>query len=188
MVVQLAKRRFNISQYHQMNEAGILTEDDRVELINGEIIEMSPIDRRQATCVRRLINILSELLGELAIVDAQNTIILNNLSEPQLDIALLKPRADFYEARHPQPQDILLLVEVADSSTEYDREVKIPLYASSGIYEVWLVDIYEQVIIVYRQPTTNGYSEIKTFQSGDILDIQAFYEIKSNVNMVLGSN
>jgi Uma2 family endonuclease len=81
-----------------------------------------------------------------------------------------------------------LLVEVADSNIEYDREVKIILYASSGISEVWLVDIYEQVIIVYRQPTANGYSEIKAFQRGDILDIQAFYEIKLSVNMVLALN
>ncbi|MBK1988613.1 Uma2 family endonuclease [Sphaerospermopsis aphanizomenoides BCCUSP55] len=186
MVVQLAKRRFNISQYHQMNEAGILTEDDRVELIHGEIIEMSPIGRRHATCVRRLINLLSQLLAEQAIIDSQNPIILNNLSEPQPDITLLKPRADFYEAGHPQPQDILLLIEVADSSIEYDREVKIPLYASSGISEVWLVDIYEQVIIVYCQPTDNGYSEIKTFRQGDILEIQAFPEIQLNVDNILG--
>ncbi len=81
-----------------------------------------------------------------------------------------------------------MLVEVADSNIEYDREVKIILYASSGISEVWLVDIYEQVIIVYRQPTANGYSEIKAFQRGDILDIQAFYEIKLSVNMVLALN
>ena len=118
----------------------------------------------------------------------QNSIILNNLSEPQPDIALLKPRADFYEHGHPQPEDILLLVEVADSSIEYDRDVKIPLYASSGICEVWLVDIYEQLITVYRYPHADGYSEIRTFHHGDVLDIQAFPEIKLNVDHILGSN
>ncbi|MBD2571197.1 Uma2 family endonuclease [Anabaena lutea] len=186
MVVQLAKRRFNISQYHQMNKAGILKEDDRVELINGEIIEMSPIGTRHTACVNRLNSLFSQLLAKKVIVAVQNPIILNNLSEPQPDIALLKPRADFYETGHPQPQDILLLVEVADSSIEYDREVKIPLYASSGISEIWLVDIEEQVITVYRYPTANGYSEIKTFQRGDILDLQIFPEIQLNVDAVLG--
>jgi len=192
MTLQLAKPqlktfRLNISQYHQMNQAGILSEDDRVELVEGELIEMSPIGRRHTACVRRLINILSQLLAELAIVDAQNPIILNNLSEPQPDIALLKPRADFYESGHPQPKDIFLLIEVADSSLEYDRDVKIPLYASSGITEVWLVDIYEQVIIVYRYPTENGYSEIKTLNRGEKMSIQAFPEIHLVVDDILGS-
>lgn len=186
MVVQLAKRRFNIFQYHQMNKAGILLEDDRVELINGEIIEMSPIGRKHTACVNRLNSLFSELLGKRVIVAVQNPIILNNLSEPQPDIALLKPRADFYEAGHPQPQDILLLIEVADSSLEYDRDVKIPLYANSGILEVWLVDILEQTITVYRQPRENGYSEIKTFQRGEILDILAFTEMKITVDSILG--
>ncbi|MEA5550257.1 Uma2 family endonuclease [Anabaena cylindrica UHCC 0172] len=186
MSIQLMTRRFTVAQYNQMNQAGILTEDDRVELLNGEIIEMSPIGRRHATCVNRLNFLFSQLLTKKVIVSVQNPIILNNLSEPQPDIALLKPRADFYEAGHPQPEDILLLVEVADSSIEYDREIKIPLYASSGICEVWLIDIYEQLITVYRYPNANGYSEIKTFRHGDILDIQAFPELTLRVNDVLG--
>ncbi|MBD2294182.1 Uma2 family endonuclease [Anabaena sphaerica FACHB-251] len=186
MSIQLVTRRFTVEQYHQMNEAGILTEDDRVELINGEIIEMSPIGRRHAACVNRLNFLFSQLLGKRVIVAVQNPIILDNLSEPQPDISLLKPRADFYESGLPQAQDTFLLIEVADSSIEYDRKIKIPLYASSGISEVWLVDIYEQLIIVYRQPTANGYSEIKTFHLGDIVDILAFPGINLTVESILG--
>jgi Uma2 family endonuclease len=192
MTLQLAQPRLktfrlNVSQYHQMSEAGIFSENDKVELINGEIIEMSPIGRRHAACVDRINRLFSNILGIKVIVRVQNPIILNNLSEPEPDIALLKPRADFYESGHPQPQDIFLLIEVADSSLEYDRDVKIPLYATSGISEVWLVDIYEQVIIVYRYPSENGYSDIQTLSRGEKLSIQAFPEINLVVNDILGS-
>jgi Uma2 family endonuclease len=192
MTLQLAQPRLNtfrlnVSQYHQMSEAGILSENDKVELINGEIIEMSPIGRRHAACVDRINRLFSNILGIKVIVRVKNPIILNNLSEPEPDIALLQPRADFYESGHPQPQDICLLIEVADSSLEYDKDVKIPLYASSGISEVWLVDIYEQVIIVYRYPSESGYSDIQTLSRGKKLSIQAFPEINLVVNDILGS-
>ena len=192
MTLQLAKPRLNtfrlnVSQYHQMSEVGIFSENDKVELINGEIIEMSPIGRRHTACVNRLNSVFSQLLGKKVIIAVQNPIILNNLSEPQPDIALLKPRADFYESGHPQPQDVFLLIEVADSSLEYDRDVKIPLYASSGITEVWLVDIYEQVIIVYRYPSENGYSDIQKLSRGEKMSIQAFPEVNLVVDDILGS-
>jgi Uma2 family endonuclease len=192
MNLQLAKPRLNtfrlnVSQYHQMSEAGIFSENDKVELINGEILEMSPIGRRHTACVNRLNSVFSQLLGKKVIIAVQNPITLNNLSEPQPDIALLKPRADFYESGHPQPQDVFLLIEVADSSLEYDRDVKIPLYASSGITEVWLVDIYEQVIIVYRYPSENGYSDIQKLSRGEKMSIQAFPEVNLVVDDILGS-
>lgn len=192
MTLQLAKPRLNtfrlnVSQYHQMSEAGIFSENDKVELINGEIIEMSPIGRRHAACVDRINRLFSNILGMKVIVRVQNPIILNNLSEPEPDIALLQPRADFYESGHPQPQDIFLLIEVADSSLEYDRDVKIPLYASSGITEVWLVDIYEQAIIVYRYPSENGYSDIQKLSRGEKMSIQAFPEVNLVVDDILGS-
>ncbi|MBE9249966.1 Uma2 family endonuclease [Dolichospermum sp. LEGE 00240] len=192
MNLQLAKPRLNtfrlnVSQYHQMSEAGIFSENDKVELINGEILEMSPIGRRHTACVNRLNSVFSQLLGKKVIIAVQNPITLNNLSEPQPDIALLKPRADFYESGHPQPQDVFLLIEVADSSLEYDRDVKIPLYASSGITEVWLVDIYEQVIIVYRYPSQNGYSDIQKLSRGEKMSIQAFPEVNLVVDDILGS-
>lgn len=116
-----------------MNQSNILTEDDRVQLINGEIIEMSPIATKHTSCINRCNSILPKLLGNKVIISIQNPMTLNNLSEPQPDIPLLKPRADFYETSHPESQDIFLLIEVVDSSIDYNRDVKIPLYANSKI-------------------------------------------------------
>ncbi|GIW50689.1 MAG: hypothetical protein KatS3mg081_0044 [Gemmatimonadales bacterium] len=156
MAVQLMKRRFTVAEYHKMAEAGILGEDDRVELLEGELVAMAPIGSRHATCVRRLNYLLSRGVGERAIVDVQNPIRLSEYSEPQPDLALLKPRPDFYAAAHPGPEDVLLVVEVAETSADYDREVKIPLYARAGIPEVWLVDLAGAQIETFRQPAQGG--------------------------------
>ena len=185
MVAQLLKRQFSIHDYHQMVVAGILSEDERVELIEGEIIKMSPIGVRHASCVKRLIKLFSQLLGDHVLVAVQDPVELSNLSEPQPDLALLQPRNDFYAAGHPQPQDILLLVEVADTTIESDRTIKIPLYASSGISEVWLIDVNEQVIEVFREPTDNSYQNIQKFQQGEIF-VQAFPNVSFTVKQVLG--
>lgn len=185
MVTQLLKRQFTTQDYHQMVVAGILSEDERVELIQGEIVKMSPIGVRHASCVNRLLKLFLQSLGDRAIVAVQNPVILNNLSEPQPDVALLKPRDDFYAAGHPQPQDILLLVEVADTTIESDRAIKIPLYASSGITEVWLVDVNEQVIEVFREPTANSYQNIQKSPQGKIF-VQAFADVIFAVEQILG--
>ncbi len=174
MAVQLLRRKFTVEQFHKMLESGILTEDDRVELIRGEIIEMSPIGTKHAACVNRLINLLVQLLGKRVIVAAQNPVALNDNSQPQPDVALLKPRDDFYATAHPQPQDIFLLIEVADSTIEYDREEKIPLYAEANIIEVWLVDINEQIVEVYQQLTAARYQLMQKFASGQTLSIKCF--------------
>ncbi len=185
MSTELLKRQFSIHDYHQMVVAGILGEDERVELIEGEIVQMSPIGVRHASCVKRLIKLFSQSLGDRAIVAIQNPVVLNNLSEPQPDLALLKPRNDFYAAGHPQPQDILLLVEVADTTIESDRAIKIPLYASSGICEVWLVDVNELVIEVFREPTANSYQNMQKFHQGEIF-VQAFPNVGFAVEKILG--
>jgi Uma2 family endonuclease len=127
MSVQLLRRAFTVQEYHQMTRAGILTEDDRVELIEGEIVRMSPLGRRHAACVKRLLRLLDRGVGEGAIVGTQDPIRLGEQSEPQPDLALLQPRPDFYAQGHPGPQDILLVVEVMERSAGYDREVKVPL-------------------------------------------------------------
>lgn len=182
MSVQLLRRKFTLEQYHKMAESGILTENDRVELIRGEIIEMSPIGRRHAACVRRLHKLFSEKLSLLAIVDTQNPVELSDRSEPQPDVVLLQPRPDFYEAGHPKAKDIFLLVEVADTTAETDRDVKIPLYAENGISEVWLVNINEQCVEVYREPLSTGYQNVQKFQRGQTLSIQAFPDIDITVD------
>ena len=184
--MQLLRRKFTIEQYHKMAESGILTEDDRVELIRGEIVEMSPIGRRHAACVRRLVKLFSEKLSQRAIVDTQNPVELSDRSEPQPDVTLLQPHPDFYEAGHPQPEDIFLLVEVADTTVETDRNVKIPLYAEGGISEVWLVDINEQCVEIYQEPLSTGYQNVQKFQRGQTLSIQAFPNINIAADEVLG--
>lgn len=186
MSTQVSKRLFTVEEYHRMAKAGILSEDDRVELIEGEIVEMPPIGSQHASCVNRLNRLFSQCVGERAIVSVQNPIYLSEYSEPQPDLALLRPRTDFYAQAHPQPQDILLVVEVADTSLTYDREVKIPLYAQSGIPEVWLVDLTANCIEAYRKPSPQGYQEIKRFQRDQNLFPQAFPDVGLTVQDILG--
>ncbi|BAY76418.1 hypothetical protein NIES25_28670 [Nostoc linckia NIES-25] len=188
MSVQLLRRKFTVDQYHKMVDSGILTEDDRVELIRGEIIEMSPIGTKHAACVNRLVNLLVQLLGKRVIVAPQNPVALNNNSEPQPDVALLKPRDDFYGTAHPQPQDIFLLIEVADSTILYDREEKIPLYAEANIIEVWLVDINDEIVEVYQQPTAAGYQLMQKFASCQTLSIPSFPDVSITVNEIFGQS
>ena len=185
MSTELLKRQFSIHDYHQMVVAGILGEDERVELIEGEIIKMSPISVRHASCVKRLLKLFSQLLGDRVTVAVQDPVELSNLSEPQPDLALLKPRDDFYAAGHPQPQDIFLLVEVADTTIESDHTIKIPLYASSGICEVWLVDVNELVIGVFKEHTAKSYQSIQKFQQGEIF-VQAFSDVSFAVEQIVG--
>jgi Uma2 family endonuclease len=186
MSVQLLTRKFSTSQYHQMIETGILTESDRVELIRGEIVEMAAIGRRHASCVNRLVRVCTQLLGDRVILSPQNPIELSDRSEPQPDIALLHPRDDFYESGHPQPSDVFLLIEVADTTIETDREIKIPLYAEANIPELWIVNLNEQCIEVYRHPSGGEYGTVQTFRRGESLSILAFPEWAIAVDDLLG--
>jgi Uma2 family endonuclease len=158
----LQRHRLTISDYHLMGEAGILPEDSRVELIEGELIDMAPIGSQHAGTVFHLSNLLNLAIGSAAFVWVQNPIILDKHSEPEPDIALLRPRSDLYKSSHPRPDDILLIIEVADSSLQYDRHIKIPLYARHGIPEVWLVDLVNKTLTLFRTPSEHGYQEIMT--------------------------
>lgn len=186
MSVTGARRRFTVKEYHRMALVGILREDDRIELLEGEVIEMSPIGSRHAACVDRLTEVFSERLRRRATIRVQNPIRLGEDSEPQPDLALVQPRPDFYASFHPEPQDVFLLIEVADTSEEHDREVKIPLYARWGIPEVWLVDLAGDAIEVYRGPGPDGYREVYRVRRGESLSIQAFPDIVLAVEEVLG--
>jgi Uma2 family endonuclease len=163
----IVRRRFTVEQYQQMAAAGIFDEDDRIELIEGEIVEMSPLGPQHSACVDRLNRMLQKLVRDAAIVRVQSPIRLGRYSEPQPDVTLLQPRADFYAGSHPEPEDVLLLVEVADSSLSYDRDLKLPLYARAGIAEVWLVALLPQTIEVYRAPSEDGYGEKRTARRGE---------------------
>lgn len=186
MAVQLLRRRFSVEEYHRMTRAGILSEDDRVELIEGEIMEMAPIGSRHAACVDRLNRLFSQRAGEWAIVRVQNPIRLGEHSEPQPDLTLLKPSPDFYAQDHPGPKDVLLVVEVAETSAEVDREVKVPLYARTGLPEVWLVDLAEELIEVYRKLGLQGYQEVQRLRRGQHLASQALPGLELAVDDVLG--
>jgi len=182
MSVRLLKRRFTVEEYHRMAQAGILSEDDRVELIEGEIVEMVPIGSRHAASVNRLTNLLSELVGKRAIVSVQNPVRLGPYAEPQPDVALLRPRNDFYAPAHPGPQDALLVVEVAETSADYDREIKMALYARAGVPEAWLVDLQEGVVEVHRSPAPDGYRRVQQHRPGQHLSP----EVSLAVDEVLG--
>ncbi len=163
------RHRLTVADYHRMAQTGVLAEDDRVELIDGEIIDMAPIGSPHAGTVTYLINILKIAIGERAIVSPQNPVFLGRHSEPQPDIALLKPRADFYRAKHPSPEDVLLIIEVADTTLRYDREVKAPLYARHGIPELWIVDLENRCLYLYREPGDEGYRQIETIEHPGVL-------------------
>ncbi|MBW4497300.1 MAG: Uma2 family endonuclease [Oscillatoria princeps RMCB-10] len=186
MSVQLLRRLFTVREYQQMVEAGIFTDEDRVELIKGEIVKMSPIGRRHAACVGRLNRLFTLRLAGEALVWPQNPVELDDYSQPQPDLTLLQPREDFYESGHPKPGDIFLIVEVADTTVEADRQVKIPLYASAGIPEVWLVDINEGCMEVHRHPSGEGYGEVLKCRRGESAVVGAFADVSFTMNEVLG--
>ncbi len=158
------RRIFTVDEYHQMAEAGILTEDDRVELINGEIIAMSPINSPHASVVDRISNFLKGEIGKSVIVRVQSPLLLSDLSEPEPDVMLLVPRDDFYASAHPQPEDVYLLIEVADSTLRIDREVKLPVYAAAEVPEVWIVNLPEKQVEVFRSPSAGRYQYTEVVQ------------------------
>ena len=186
MAVVAERRRFTVDEYYRMAEAGILTEDDRVELLEGEVFQMSPIGSRHAACVGRLTHILPSRLGGRAIVWVQNPLRLDVYNEPQPDVALLRPRDDFYASSHPGPGDVLLVVEVVETTASYDRSLKVPLYARFGVPEVWLVDLNAETVEVYRGPSASGYQDIRYLGRGETLAPAAFPDVAIPVDAVLG--
>ncbi len=186
MSVQVVRRLFTVDEYYKMAQAGILHEDDRLELIEGEIVEMAAIGSRHAGCVNRIAQVFYARLGGRAIVSVQNPIRLSERSEPQPDLTLLRPRPDFYSTAHPGPEDMLLLIEVADTTEDYDRDVKIPLYARYGIPEVWLVYLALDSIEVYRGPAPEGYREVQAVRRGERISVQAFPDVVLAASEVLG--
>lgn len=169
----LQRRKLSVDEFHRIGTAGILREDDRIELIDGEMIEMAPIGSKHAAKVNRLSRMLALAAGRNAIVSTQNPILLPPRSEPQPDIALLKPRPDDYETSLPRARDVLLIIEVSDVTLAYDREVKIPLYALHAISEVWLLDVQDRQMIVHRRPSAKGYRRIVTFGRTESIAPQA---------------
>lgn len=186
MAVDLAHKLWTIDEYEQMIELGILDKDDRVELIRGEVVDMAPIGLRHAACVVALEELFHELLGKTVTISVQNPVRLPDNSQPQPDVAILKSPRQRYTRRRPTVEDILLLVEVSDSTLGTDRSVKIPLYAEAGIPEVWIVNLDKDVIEVYSQPTGKRYERTNTAGRGETLALPGGLAGSISVDEVLG--
>jgi Uma2 family endonuclease len=177
--------RFTVDDYHAMADAGILKENARVELVQGEIIEMAPIGNRHAACVDRLVDLLTYHTRQSAITRVQNPVRIDDHSEVEPDLMLLVRRDDFYASGPPRPNDVLLLIEVSDTTLLYDRNVKLLIYARAGIPEVWIVDLQSGQLEVFFEPSSEGYASSRTFGSGDSVSPSAFADISLAVNEII---
>ena len=186
MQTEVTKKLFTVDEYYRMVEVGILNEGSRVELIHGEIIEMSPIGNPHVACVDRGAKLLVRMLDDRAIVSVQNPVRLDAYNEPQPDIVLMKPRADFYASKRHTPEDVLLFIEVSDTTLIYDRQVKLPIYATSGITEVWIEDLPHDRILVHRDPASGTYHSVFTLHRGEPISITSFPDIVFEIDDLLG--
>jgi Uma2 family endonuclease len=185
MALPLLRGPFTVDAFQRLAELGVLREDDRVELIAGQVVEMTPIGDSHASCVRRLNRVFARHLLEVAVIDVQNPVVLGAHDAPQPDLALLRPRADAYP-RHPRATDMLLVIEVADTSLAYDRDIKIPLYARAGIPEAWLVDVSAGQIQVYREPAGGEYASVRSVSRGDGITPLHFPNVTLSADEILG--
>ena len=186
MALPLERKQFTTTEYHRMVEAGVLHEDDRLELLDGEILKMAAIGPRHSMCVDTLAAFLITKLKKTAIVKNQNPVRLNDFSEPEPDLAVVRPRADRYAGGHPTPYDILILIEVADTTAENDRNAKIPAYARAGISEAWLVDLNNDRIEIYTQPDQGFYREIRIVSREQRVVSQNFPNLRLKADDILG--
>jgi Uma2 family endonuclease len=187
MAVDPKRYQFTRADYHEMGRAGIFKSGVRVELIDGDIVEMNPIGRPHRTCVDRLNDIFVPSVRPNAIVRIQGSIPLGDHGEPEPDLALLRRRADFYATGDEEtPEDILLLIEVADTSERYDRRTKAPMYARFGVPELWIVDLNRNRITRYLDPTPDGYKTTRIYRRGESLSPLAFPALTIAVNDILG--
>jgi Uma2 family endonuclease len=175
--VVAARRRFTRAEYYRMAEVGILREDDRVELIKGEILEMAPIGRRHKAFVANLGQLLILRLASRALVHVQSGVVLADDTEPEPDVAVLRRRAVPYKEREAHAEDVLLLIEVADTSLAYDRSTKLHLYAEAGIPEYWVVDSAAEVVEVHRTPGPEGYRDVSRVAGAATLTLLAFPDV-----------
>jgi Uma2 family endonuclease len=186
IIAALPHRKFTVDEYHNFIELGVFKPEERIELWEGEFVEMSPIGKRHAGCIDAVAEMLKDFLNKQVIVRTQNPIVLNDFSEPQPDVCLLKRRADFYRSVNATAADVLLAMEVSDTTIKYDREIKFPRYAENGIAEAWLIDLENDRVEIHTQPTVNGYKLVKILHRGDIAESTIFEEIKIAVNDILG--
>ena len=180
------RMRITTNRYQRMVRAGVLTRNDRVELIEGEILAMAPIGAKHAAATARLTRLFVLAVGDSAVVSPGGPVNLGDFSEPQPDVLLLKPRADYYGSRIAEAADVLLLIEVSDSTLTFDQSVKLNLYARYGICEYWVVDVEGKRVITYREPTGNGYVHRHEFGARDTVSPQAFRDMNLAVSEIVG--
>ena len=169
----LPRHRITVDEYYGMVQAGLLAQDARVELIEGEIFDMAPIGTRHEAVVSRLNHLLVPAVGQRAIVRVQQSVRLSRSSEPQPDLALVKPRTDFYSEAHPTASDTLLVIEVSDTTLRFDHEIKMPLYARHGVPEAWIVDVRAHCLHCLKSPRDGRYAETSTIDGPRIVAITA---------------
>ena len=167
MLAAPRKRRFTADDYQRMGQVGILSDDDRVELIDGEVVAMTPIGPRHNACVASATRALVRAAGDAAIVLPQGSVRLDLYNEPEPDLVLLRPRADVYASRHAGPEDILLIIEIAASSIECDRDVKARVYADASIPEYWLADLNANLVSRYSTPERGAFQDVERYRRGD---------------------
>lgn len=183
----LSQRRFTVDEFHRMGEVGILDEDDRVELLDGRIIQMAAIGSRHAACVARLDRLFHLRLHDRALVWVQNPVRLDRYTQLVPDLALLRPRADFYADGCPRPGDILSLVEVCEATLVSDRQIKVPAYAGAGVPELWLVDLRDRCVEIHRQPAGEaGYDESATVSGDGSIESKTVPELSVTLDEILG--
>lgn len=180
-------RRFTTEEYFRMAETGILTDDDRVELIDGDVLEMTPIGERHAGAVNRLIQLFGPVVAGRAILCVQNPLRLSDVSTPQPDVTIARIRDDCYATMHPRPADVLLLVEVADSSVAMDLGRKARLYAAAGIPEYWVLDLTRDEIVVHTDPVLDGYEDVRVVGRAGMVSPRSFPGVEWGAEEILGS-
>ena len=186
MSVNLAKHYFTVSEYERMGEGGVFAPGARMELIEGEIIEMSPIGSHHAACVERISGRLHEIAQRRFLVRNKNPIVANDFSEPQPDISVLRFREDYYQHAHPRPGDILLVIEVADTTPSFDRRVKTSLYARAGIAEFLLFNLPDDQVEFFSQPEEGTYQNAKVLQRGDRYESSVVAGFSLDIATILG--
>lgn len=186
MVHAPTKRKLTADEYQRMGEIGLFHEDEHVELLDGEIYEMVPVGDDRIGTVNWVNFHFGRLVGDRALMSVQNPIRISDFSEPQPDIAVLRPRADFYRGGKARAEDILLLIEVARSSLDYDRLTKLPRYAAAGIREVWIVNLVDSQVEVYREPAGDRYTVTGVHGRGEALAPSALPDVAVQVEEILG--
>jgi Uma2 family endonuclease len=185
MQTEPGKRRFTVDEFYKMGAIGILDDGNRTELVDGEVVEMSPMGPRHAAAVNRVSSRLGHLLDGKALVRVRMPVRLNAYNEPQPDIAFVKARRDFYDLRHPGPADVLAVLEISDTTLDYDRDVKLGVYAAVRIPECWVLDIAGSALLVFRGPSRGDYKTFLRFGPGECVAMLAFPDIEIAVSDLL---